>query len=75
MVQHYLEGQHQLALELQLRLLSLINNLFIEVNPIPVKAAMQLMGMPVGSLRLPLTDMEDATKQRLINDMSRVGLL
>ena len=66
MVQHYLEGQHQLALELQLRLLSLINNLFIEVNPIPVKAAMQLMGMPVGSLRLPLTDMEDATKQRQI---------
>ena len=75
MVQHYMDGQHQVALDLQLRLLSLINNLFIEVNPIPVKAAMQLMGMPVGSLRLPLTDMEDATKQRLANDMSLIGLL
>ncbi len=75
MVQFYLDGQHQAALDIQLNLLSLINNLFIEVNPIPVKAAMQLMGMPVGGLRLPLTDMEDATKQRLANDMSHVGLL
>lgn len=75
MVQYYMGGQHQSALDLQLDLLSLINNLFIEVNPIPVKAAMHLMGMPVGGLRLPLTDMEDATKQRLANDMTRVGLL
>jgi len=75
MVRYYLEGQQQSALALQLNLLPLINTLFIEVNPIPVKAAMQLMGMSVGSLRLPLTDMEDASKQRLIQEMIHSGLL
>lgn len=75
MVQYYLDGHHQMALDLQLKLLGLINSLFIEVNPIPVKTAMQLMGMPVGDLRLPLSEMEETTKLRLIDDMTCAGLL
>lgn len=75
MVLNHLEGHHHLALDLQLGLLGLINSLFIEVNPIPVKMAMLLMGMQVGGLRLPLTEMEDATKKTLIKDMTCAGLL
>ena len=59
MVMSYLNGDTKGALAEQLRLMNLINNLFIEVNPIPVKEAMNLMGMNVGGFRLPLCEMED----------------
>ena len=49
--------------------------LFCEVNPIPVKAAMNMMGMEVGSLRAPLTEMEDANKERLRKAMVEYGLI
>ena len=75
MVALFMNGQVQEALNLQLKLLNVINALFIEVNPIPVKTAMNLMGINVGDLRLPLTAMEAHTKQILIDEMKAGGLL
>jgi len=60
---------------MQLEALDLIHALFCEVNPIPVKAAMNLMGKEVGSLRAPLTEMEDANKERLRKAMQEYGIL
>ncbi|MBW6410025.1 4-hydroxy-tetrahydrodipicolinate synthase [Clostridium weizhouense] len=54
-----LNGKFNEALDIQLNKLSLTNTLFIETNPIPVKTAMNLMGLQVGSLRLPLCEMDD----------------
>ena len=51
---------------MQLKYLELINALFIEVNPIPIKEAMNLRGMDVGGYRLPLCEMEDANRAKLI---------
>lgn len=66
----FLEGEVKKSLELQLKLNPLNKALFIEVNPIPVKTAMNLIGMNAGSLRLPLTDMEpknlEILKSRLV---------
>lgn len=59
MVRLYLDGHQKEALHLQLSFLPLINALFSEVNPIPVKAAMNLMGMEAGPCRLPLTNLEE----------------
>jgi 4-hydroxy-tetrahydrodipicolinate synthase len=56
--QKCLENNYKEALDIQLNTLSLANTLFIEANPIPVKTAMNLMGLNVGSLRLPLCEME-----------------
>jgi 4-hydroxy-tetrahydrodipicolinate synthase len=75
MVSLYLNGQNQDALALQLKLLNFINALFIEVNPIPVKTAMNLMGTAAGDLRLPLTAMEEQSKQVLVKEMRVLGLL
>ena len=71
MVKLYLEGAHEAALRLQLDLLPLVKALFCEVNPIPVKAALNFMGMEAGPCRLPLIELEEehATllKQALID--------
>lgn len=71
MVKLYLEGHREEALRLQLDFLPLIKALFSEVNPIPVKAALNLMGMEAGPCRLPLTTLEEAhqvlLKQALID--------
>ena len=74
MVMKYLEGDHETALNMQLEALPLIDALFCEVNPIPVKAAMNLMGMEVGPLRAPLTVMEDAHQQKLAEVMKDFGI-
>lgn len=58
MVMHYLNGDREKALKMQLKALPLCDALFCEVNPIPVKTAMNLMGWKVGPLREPLTEME-----------------
>ena len=58
----------------QLRYLDLIEALFFEVNPIPVKAAMNLMGMEVGGYRYPLCDMMPDTYAHLKSVMERYGL-
>ena len=60
-----LAGDYKRAAELQLKYLDLINKLFIEVNPIPIKAAMNIAGMDVGGYRLPLYEMEDANLAKL----------
>ncbi len=60
-----LEGKFDEALDIQLNRLKLTNALFIETNPIPVKTAMNLMGFEVGSLRLPLCEMEDSNLDTL----------
>ena len=75
MVMAFLNGDTQGALAEQLRLMNLINNLFIEVNPIPVKEAMNLMGMNVGGFRLPLCEMEDEHREILRESMVKVGLV
>jgi len=61
--------------KLQLELLELINALFIEVNPIPVKTACGLMGLCSDTMRLPLCEMEDKNKAVLIAAMQKAGLL
>lgn len=74
-VAKYLEGDVKGSLELQMKYFQVIKQLFIEVNPIPAKAAMNMMGMDVGSLRLPLTEMEEANQAALRAAMTEVGLI
>ena len=71
----FFEGDVEGSRKLQLNLLTLINLLFIEVNPIPVKKALQLMGMMGGTLRRPLTEMEEDNAAKLEKEMKAVGLL
>ena len=70
-----LDNDFEAASKLQLAYMDLIDALFIEVNPIPIKAAMNLMGMKVGSLRLPLCDISEKNLDVLRRSMERVGLL
>lgn len=71
----FFEGKVQESAALQLKLLDLINHLFMDVNPIPVKAAMNLMGFDVGECRLPLVSMDDAQINVLRESMKQAGLL
>lgn len=75
MAQAMLDGDLAKAMELQIRYLSLINDLFIEVNPIPVKEAMNLMGMNVGPCRLPLYEMADNNRDALRAELVKHGLV
>ncbi len=74
-VMEYLEGDRERALDIQLRYLDLINALFCEVNPIPVKGAMNIMGYNVGKLRLPLTELEESHKEYVKASLGEVGLI
>lgn len=71
----YFNGDVKRSAKLQLNAIPLINALFCEVNPIPVKAALNLMGKQAGPLRLPLTEMEPEHKERLKKAMADYGLL
>ena len=71
----YLAGRTAEAARQQLEWLEVINNLFIEVNPIPVKAAMNMQGLNVGPMRLPLCEMSDAHAEILRASLERAGLL
>ncbi len=73
--QKYLDGDVQESTRMQLEAIDLVNALFCEVNPIPVKAALNLMGMEAGTLRRPLTDMEPANVARLEKAMKEYGIL
>ncbi len=75
MTHAFLEGDVATARRLQLEYLELIHALFIEVNPIPVKEAMNLMGMNVGPLRMPLCEMEPEHRQTLARVLDKYGLL
>lgn len=74
MCQKYLDGDVQGAAKLQLDLLDLVNTLFIEVNPIPVKVAMRELGYKVGNLRMPLSEMEDANLEKLKKTLADYGV-
>ena len=71
----YFEGDTARSAKLQLDAIPLITELFAEVNPIPVKAAMNLMGRNVGPLRLPLTEMEPQNQEKLKAAMIAYGIL
>ena len=70
-----LDGNFKEATELQLKYLKLINTLFCEVNPVPVKTAAALLGWCSDEMRLPLCEMEDTNKDKLISVMKAHGLL
>ncbi len=74
MTQYCLENNFAEATKLQLKYMELINNLFIEVNPIPVKEAMNMMGVPAGACRMPLCDMTDEHKSILKASLEKFGL-
>ena len=73
--QYYFDGKVKESCDEQLRALDLCNALFCEVNPIPVKKALELMKMIPGGLRLPLTEMEPANCERLSKAMKEFGIL
>jgi len=75
MVSAYLSGDVKKATEYQLRLLNLIDALFIEVNPIPVKTALNLMGYNVGPCRRPLAEMEEKNAKVLKDTLLKYGLI
>lgn len=71
----FFQGDLEGSRELQLKALPLIKALFCEVNPIPVRAALNLMGKQVGAPRLPLTEMEPDHQELLRKEMEKFGLL
>lgn len=71
----FFRGDVETSRRMQLEALPLINALFCEVNPIPVKAALNLMGKEVGPMRLPLTTMEEQNQERLAKAMREYGIL
>ena len=75
MVMEYLEGDRAKALDIQLKYLDVIHALFCEVNPIPAKAALNMMGRNAGVMRLPLTEMSEKNKVVLKAAMEEVGLI
>lgn len=75
MTQYCLNNDFASATKLQLQYLRLINDLFMEVNPIPVKEAMNQMGLPAGPCRMPLIDMSEAHKAAMHETLRAYGLL
>lgn len=71
----YFEGDVTGSCRMQLEALDLIDALFCEVNPIPVKKALNLMGKEAGPLRMPLTEMEEGNAERLEKSMKKYGIL
>lgn len=69
------EGKTKESLALQLKYLDLINALFCEVNPVPVKTAMGLMGLCADEMRLPLCEMEENNKERLATALRKHGII
>ena len=75
MVMDYLEGRREQAAAAAVRYLDLMNGLFMEVNPIPVKTALNLMGMDAGPFRLPLCEMTEAHTAQLRGLLEKAGLV
>ena len=73
-VAKFLDGDVAGSLELQLRAIPLVEKLFCEVNPIPVKAALNMLGWEVGPLRMPLTEMEEEHQKELKAAMDAFGV-
>ncbi len=74
-VYKYLNGDVKGSAELQLKYLDLCNDLFADVNPIPVKEAMNMMGMDVGPCRLPLTKMNPAARDKLKKSLAELRMI
>ena len=74
-VDKFLSGKVQESIDLQLRYIPLIADLFCEVNPIPVKTAMGMLGYNVGPTRSPLTPMEAAHAENMKNELKKLGIL
>ena len=70
-----LDNDFEAASKLQIKYMDLIDALFLEVNPIPIKAALNLVGMEMGGLRLPLCEMSEKNLETLRRSMARMGLL
>ena len=75
MVRKYLDGQVKEACKMQLEVIDLIDMLFAEVNPIPVKHALNVMGYNYGIPRLPLIELSDENKEKMKNVMKKHGLI
>ncbi|CUU50787.1 4-hydroxy-tetrahydrodipicolinate synthase [Clostridium beijerinckii] len=71
----YFEGKVEESCNLQTKYLDLINTLFIEVNPIPVKTALEIMGYNVGPLRMPLFPMEGKNLEKLREELAKNNLI
>lgn len=71
----WFEGKTKESAALQLKLLSFCNALFSEVNPVPVKTAMAAMGYCTEEMRLPLCEMEEANKEKLLSIMKELSLI
>ncbi len=74
-VTKYLSGDHAGSLALQLKMLPVVRALFCEVNPVPVKEALNMMGYNAGGYRMPLVEMEPANRERLKKELTAYGLL
>ncbi len=72
--QWYFDGKVKESAALQLKLFDLIQKLFIEVNPVPVKTALNMMGFHAGDLRLPLGNMSDSNREKLRQAMVDCGI-
>ena len=72
---YYFDGNIEESRRLQLKYYSLIKALFSDVNPIPVKEAMNMMGFDIGKCRLPLCDMSEEGKSKLRAELEKHGLL
>ena len=75
MAQAYLDGDVKKARDIQIKYMDLINDLFIETNPIPIKEAMNMAGLGVGGYRMPLCPMADDTRAVLKREMEKLGIL
>lgn len=75
MCHSFLEGDYKKSLDIQLKYLPLVDEIFSEVNPIPIKKALNLMGLEVGGLRLPLTELTDGNTKKISDEMKVLGLL
>ena len=75
MVQEYLTGDQNKAREIYLKYLQVMNHLFLEVNPIPVKTALNMMGKEVGPFRLPLYEMTQAHQAQLWQLLQQAGVI
>jgi 4-hydroxy-tetrahydrodipicolinate synthase len=75
MINSFLMGNTESATDIHLQLLDIFNGLFVVTNPIPVKAALNMMGFHVGDLRLPLTAAKPPIKAEIQRHMRKLGLV
>ncbi len=75
MVKKFMDGDVKVGADIQIKTIDLCEALFCEVNPIPVKKAVEVMGLRGGTMRMPLTEMEPAHVEKLKAAMTAYGLL